>query len=76
MKWKEDLNQCSFDDPEYGPLIRLSVAESLITEIIEKLIEDIPDSAYIEINPSKSHVYGNDFKQQLRERWLNDQRVM
>ena len=72
MDWKENIEKKLRENTCLHPMDRLSIMAIIQTEIIEKLIEDIPDIMHVKpITYSRASF--NDmktFKQQLRDKWL------
>jgi hypothetical protein len=65
MNWKEELNQ-------FPPKQRKWWMDFISIEIIEKLIEDIPDNGNIVYAKPNENSGLKLIKQQLRDKWLNN----
>jgi len=73
MNWKErfDLQFSSWELPEENILYPKEVKDFISTEIIEKLIEGIPDNANVRDSyDGDIDLSGKDLKQQLKDKWL------
>lgn len=65
--WKEQfINRFALHSEVWNKTTPVEVADFISTEIIEKLIADIPEDIYVR---DVRHTV-QDIKQQLRERWL------
>lgn len=70
MNWKEQLyKDYGFYLRQLNPKAQERIINFISTEIIEKLIEDIPDEAMISERSLGAVVLGK-LKQQLRDKWL------
>lgn len=76
MNWQENFNEKLVIDKEVkcadGTWNAEIVQHFIKTEIIEKLIADIPDSAWINTGiPEAGKLYiGTELKQQLKDKWI------
>lgn len=68
MDWKEELDKIIKLDEEGNTVFSLLDVQDFIEEIIEKLIDDIPDF-YIPTD-KLGEPFGKYFKEQLKDKWL------
>lgn len=75
INWKEEFDELAkYSTISSDPAIafRLEPIKKFVeTEIIEKLIEEIPDNMETKLgNEWGTYLYGHQLKQQLRAKWL------
>ena len=69
-KWKEELDKIIKLDEEGNTVFSLLDVQDFIEEIIEKLIDDIPDSEFLNENVM-GEIDLTPLKQKLRDKYLN-----